>query len=158
MKDIVCQFTGQHLVPCSPEDAEQLSAEYKRNQLVRCKTTRVSKVMEPSVVQLNLLMACFGLVVENSRCPSTSTKERAKLACKVDIDYLDYSMMIVKPDGRVIVPPKSFSFQDLQDMNRLNVIQRAFDWCADQIGVTVEKLIEEAQAKMQRRGPERVAA
>ena len=150
MKDIVCQFTGLHLVPCSPEDAGQLSEEYKRNQLVRCKTTRVSKVLEPSVVQLGLLMACFSLVVENSRGPATSTKDRAKLACKVDIDYLDYSMMIVKPDGRVIVPPKSFSFQELQDMERLNVMQRAFDWCAEQLEITVDEMVAEAKLRMRR--------
>ena len=150
MKDIVCQYRQGVLYPFSADGQDDLAAEYKANQLVRCKTTRVSKVLEPSVVQLGLLMACFSLVVENSRGPATSTKDRAKLACKVDIDYLDYSMMIVKPDGRVIVPPKSFSFQELQDMERLNVMQRAFDWCAEQLEITVDEMVAEAKLRMRR--------
>lgn len=156
MKDIVCQFTGLHLAPCSPEDAGQLSEEYKRNQLVRCKTTRVSKVMEPSIRQNNLLHACFDLVANNAPTPTLDTKEKAKFACKVALDYRHLDRVAVRQDGTVVFEYKSFSFENLQDMERLRVFDRAFDWCSDQIGVTVDELVRAAQAKMHRRGTERM--
>ena len=151
MKDTICQYTGALLTPYSESDAEALASEFKRNQLVRCKVTRVSKSMEPSVEQNNLLHACFALVAENATTPALDTKEKAKFACKVALDFRYHDRVAVRPDGTVVFEYRSFSFDALQDMERLNVFQRAFEWCADHIGVTIEELIRESKSRMQRR-------
>lgn len=147
MKDVTCQYKG-NLYPYSEEDAEELAAEFKFNQLVRCRVTKISKVLEPSVLQNNLLHKCFELVGENSRNPNIKNKDQAKFACKVALDFRHKDRVAVRPDGTVVFEYRSFSFDALKDMERLNIFELAFAWCALELETDVDTLIENAKERM----------
>lgn len=147
MKQITCQFDGQRLTPFGENDLHELDQEYKRNQLVTCRTTRIGKGMEPSILQHGLLFACFKLVADNRDYRSL---EHAKEACKVAIDFRDLGIVIVRPDGGVQFRYRSYSFKTLFGKERDQVMEKSFQWCADELGLTVEQLVEEAKLRMGR--------
>ena len=151
MKEVICQFK-KILHPHSENDLELLEKEFKFNQLVRCKVYKIKPVLEPSVIQNNLLHACFTLVGDNSEDPALNSAAKAKFACKVALDFRHQDRIAVRPDGTVVFEYRSFSFQNLEDMERLKIIERAFEWCADVLGLTVDQLIEEAQKRMLSKG------
>lgn len=152
MKEITAQFNNIALFPYSEEDLEQIRSEYKANQLVTCRITRISKDLEPSIEQSNLLHACFKLVSENSDSPQHRTPAMVKLACKIGIDFRDSSVVFVRPDGGVQLEYRSFAFKKLRGKERDVVIEKAFNWCADQLGISVEEMVAEAKSRMFRRG------
>jgi hypothetical protein len=151
MKEAILQWDGAVMVPVSIEDREAIEEEFKRNQTVTGRFTRIGKDFLPSIEQSNLLHACFALVSENSDNPQHRTKETTKTACKIGIDFRDPSMVMVRPDGGVQFFYRSFSFKKLLGKERDVVMDRAFHWCADVLGVTVSELVAEAQSKMHRR-------
>ena len=146
MVDIICQFTGVALSPFSEEDLESLHREYKKNEKVRVKCTRVSKAIEPSVTQNGLLHKVFEVVAENSDDPKLNTKEKVKFNCKVALDYRHQDRVAVAPDGSIVFEYRSFSFDELKHMERVNLFDRAFQWSADCLGLTVDELVKEAKA------------
>lgn len=148
MKEIITQIKNGIPYPSSDEDLDTIAGEYKNNQLVRCQTYAVSKAMEPSVRQNNLLHACFELVADNSPDPKLKTKAGVKFATKVALDYRHEDRIAVRPDGTIQFEYRSFSFKELKNMERLNIFDRAFDFLADIMGITVEQLITEAQKRM----------
>lgn len=151
MKEATCQFDGKVMIPLSPEDLEEIGKEYKKNQLVTGRFTRVGKADIPSIEQGNTLHACFALVSDNSKNPQHRTKQTTKMACKIGIDFRDMSMVMVRPDGGVQFFYRSFSHKGLPaGMEREQVIQKAFDWCAGVLGITVDEMITEAKSKMLR--------
>ena len=150
MKEVVCQYKV-NLMPQSEEDAEALADEFKLNQLVRCKVYKIDPVLEPSILQNNLLHKCFELVAENSDHPNLNSKAKVKFACKVGIDFRYQDRVAVRPDGTVVFEYRSFSFKELRDMERLHVFELAFAWCALQLGLTVDELIAEAKARMKQK-------
>lgn len=151
MKEAVCQFDGRVMVPISPEDLESLKEEFKRNQLITGRFTKIGKGSEPSIVQGNLLHACFALVSDNSDNPQHRTKQSTKMACKIGIDFRDPSLVFVRPDGMVQFSYRSFSHKTLRGKERDEVIDKAFFWCADVVGMTVDEMVAEAQKRMLRR-------
>lgn len=151
MKEAICQFDGRAMVPVSPEDLEALGQEFKRNQLTTGRFTKIGKGMEPSIIQGNLLHACFSLVTDSSSNPQHRTKKATKMACKIGIDFRDPSLVFVRPDGMVQFSYRSFSHKALQGIEREEVIQKAFNWCAEALGITVDELIAEAKKRMQQR-------
>ena len=150
MKEIIAQYRSGILYPSSFEDSETLSANYRQNQLVKCKTYHVTKEMEPSVIQNNLMHACFKLVADNH--PQLKTKEQVKFNVKVALHFVHEDRVAVRKDGTVQFEYRSFSFKELRNMERLRVFDRAFEYCADLLGITVEELVREAKAQMGRRG------
>lgn len=152
MKELITQWTGKVLIPFSEEALDALRSEYKVNQLVTCRTTKLSKDLEPSLEQQGTLYACFKLVSENSDLPQHRTPKLTKLACKVGIDFRDSSVVFVRPDGGVQLEYRSFNFRDLRGKEREVVMDKAFNWLAEQMGVTVEVMVAEAKSRMQRRG------
>lgn len=149
MEDLIAQFTGDGLAPYSEEDLEKLTEAYRRNQLVRCRITKVGAALMPSVEQNNTLHKCFELVADNT---DHRSKAHAKEACKIDIDYRDMGFVMVRPDGGIQFRYRSFSFTDLPaGRERDRVMDQAFHWCADQLGLTVEDMVEEAKSRMMRR-------
>ena len=150
MKECVFQYK-QNLIPQSEEDLELLASEFKFNQLVRAKVYKINPLVEPSVVQNNLLHACFKLVADNSDDPNMNTKAKVKFACKVALDFRYQDRVAVRPDGTVVFEYRSFKFSDLQDMERLKIFERSFDWLAEVAGVDKETMITEAQSLMHRR-------
>lgn len=151
MIDIILQHKKNGLDFHSPEDREQAKNEYKHNELVRCKCTRLSKAMIPSVVQNNLLHAVFQLVADNTDDAKLNTKEKVKFACKVALDFRHQDRVAIAPDGSIVFEYRSFNMDELKNMERLNIFQRGFDWCADTLGCTVDELVAMAQDRMQRR-------
>ena len=150
MKEIIAQYRSGILYPSSFEDSETLSANYRQNQLVKCKTYHVTKEMEPSVIQNNLMHACFKLVADNH--PQLKTKEQVKFNVKIALHFVHEDRVAVRKDGTVQFEYRSFSFKELRNMERLRVFDRAFEYCADLLGITVEELVREAKAQMGRRG------
>jgi hypothetical protein len=150
MKEAICQFK-RSLDPASEEDLEALCEEFKFNQMVRVKVYKIDPLIEPSVKQNNLMHKCFELVADNSENPMTKTKQGAKFACKMALQFWHDDRVYIMPSGAVVFEPRSFSFKNLLDMERLRIFERAFEWCADQLGLTVDQLIEEAKKKM--KGP-----
>jgi hypothetical protein len=146
MIDIFCQIKNFCLIPNGPEDADKVAEEYTANQLVRCKVTLVSKALEPSIEQNNLLHKCFELVADNSA--EFESKDAAKFRCKVGIDYRHKDRVAVTPGGKVVCEYRSFSFGSLHGKERLTVVDQAFEWCAADIGLTVEEMVEEAKNRM----------
>ena len=150
MKEIIAQLKNGCLWPSSFADQETLQEDYKPNQLIRCQTYAVSKGMEPSVIQNNTLHACFALVAENH--PQLKTKEQVKFRVKVALHFVHEDRVAVRKDGTVQFEYRSFSFKELKNMERLRIFDRAFEYCADLLGISVEELIREAKARMKRPG------
>ena len=150
MKELITQFTGQILEPQSPEDLKTLQGEYKRNQLVRIKTYAIGAQWEPSLEQSNLMHACFKLVADSTDNPRLQTKEQVKFACKVALHFVYEDRIAVQPNGMITFEYRSFGFKELKRMERLNIVQRAFEWMADILGITVDELVAEAKSRMKR--------
>lgn len=151
MKEAIMQFDGKVMIPHSPEDLEEIGKEYKKNQLVTGRFTRVGKADIPSIEQGNTLHSCFQLFADNNDNPMLQTKKAVKAACKIGIDYRDMSMVIVRPDGGIQFFYRSFSHKSLPaGREREEVIQKAFDWLAAGMGITVDEMIAEAKSRMVR--------
>lgn len=146
MQEIISQIRNGIPYPSSDEDRQVLLDNFKPNQLVRCKLYSVTKTMEPSVIANNLLHACINLVADNH--PKYTTPDMVKFQVKVGIHYVDEKMVAVRPDGTVQFYYRSFGFKELKNMERLLVFDRAFDYLAGMIGITVDELIREAKGKM----------
>lgn len=148
MKEITCQYRNKVLVPFGEYDQYELSDEYKTNQLVKVKVTKIGKGMEPSIEANNLLHACFAEVLENREFKSFA---HVKEACKIDIDFRDMGYAVVRPDGGIQFKYRSYSFKSLPaGPERDRVINQSLDWCADQLGLGVDEMIEEVKSKMNR--------
>ena len=152
MIETILQFTGNGFLPSGTKDLDTMKEHLKVNQLVRGKLYRVSKALEPSVKQNNLLHACFDVVADNAPLQRFNTKNKVKFACKVALDYRYQDRIAVAADGTVMFEYRSFGFDDLKDMERLNVFQRGFEFCAEVLGITVEELAAEAKSRMKRHG------
>ena len=146
MQELICQIRNKALHPSGPEDQDSLDSAYYPNQLVRCKTYAISKVIEPSVIQNNLLHACMKLVADNSK--KNKTLAQVKFDVKVALHFVYEDRIAVRPDGTVQFEYRSFCFAELKNMERLNIFERAFDYLAAVLGITVEKLVEEAKKRM----------
>lgn len=155
MIDIVCQVDHNgSLAHCSEEGATEIFTEYKRNQLVRCRITKLNKEFEPSIAQNNLLHACFKLIAgqaDNTTPSHMRTTENVKMSCKIGIDFRDNSVVFVRPDGMVQFQYRSFRFDKLRGVERERVMQQAFEWCAEALGLTVDEMVAEAKSRMYRR-------
>ncbi|MDF1594238.1 MAG: hypothetical protein P1P89_22230 [Desulfobacterales bacterium] len=155
--DVIGQFDGKHSIVFMPEESESLQAEYKANQLVRCKTTRQGQAIGKVLEQSNLLHACFKLVAENSGDTNHATIDAVKMACKIDIDFRDPRYCFVRPDGGVQLAYRSFSIYGpnaLKGAERDATVKKAFNWAAERLGVTVDRLVEVAQERMAQRSAE----
>lgn len=152
--DEVGRFDGKESIIFMPEQAEILRAEYKKNQPVRCKTTRQGEAVGKVLEQSNLLHACLKLVSVNSKNPNHASPASTKMSCKIGIDFRDPRFCFVRPDGGVQLAYRSFRLTGpdaLKGAERDVVIQKAFQWCAEDLGVDVDALIDMAKEKMQKR-------
>jgi len=138
VKEIIFQKKNGNPVPFSEED-KALWAEYKENRLISCKTTGIRK--QRSYEQLKLIMKLFRVVASNTDNVGWNTKEKVQLQAKLAIGYLDTNNAVVKPDGTVHIPTRSFSYKDLKHMEACNVFDRVIEVLAKFLGITVEELI-----------------
>jgi hypothetical protein len=149
MEETIAQFNGKSMDPSSPEDLEKWTNAYKRNQLVKCRTYAINKVLEPSLIQNNLLHACMQLVADNH--PQLNTLAKVKFNVKVELNFVHEDRIAVRKDGTVQFEYRSFNFEELKNMERLRIFERAFDHLADLLGIEVKELIAQAKAKMEKR-------
>ena len=149
MKEGYAQFKKEGLIFMSADDHDTMSEAFKYNQPVHYKAYKVGKGMEPSLEQNGLLFACFKLVLKNNDKPHMQTMEGVKEACKVGIDFRDPGFVMVRPDGGIQFRYRSFSFKDLPaGRERDRVMQKAFEWSADELGLTIEAMVKEAKSRM----------
>jgi hypothetical protein len=145
MKELITQYTGKGF-NIRDEYLETASNEYKINELVKVKTFHVGAKKEPSVEQNGLMHACFKLVADNTE--RFQNLEQVKFAFKVDIHFVHEDRVHVDKKGMVHFEYRSFGFAELGHMERCNVFERGFDWCASVLSITKEQLIKEAKSRM----------
>jgi hypothetical protein len=149
MVDILCQIKSLCLVPAGPDNTEKIAENYYDNQPVRVKITVAGKELQASQEQNNLLHACLELVA-NGPTP-WADMDHAKFACKMGIGFVDRKSFVYTPKGDIVFKPRSFAFNALKGKERLEVMEKAFLWCADQLGMTVEDMVKEAKSNMRNR-------
>jgi hypothetical protein len=88
------------------------------------------------------------VLAENSRESNIYDIETAKYACKVGIHFIDPRFIAVSPNGTVQFRYRSFSFDSLKGKERLQVVDRALEFIADKLGITVDELVAEAKSRM----------
>jgi len=150
MKKIVAQLKPGYLVP-TEEYQDTLYEQFKVNQLIVLRATRLNSEYEPSIEQNGLLHACFKLVSDNSEALHLQTPEHVKLSCKLGIGFVDPKVVIVRPDGGVQLLPRSFAFDKLRGKERNSIIEKAFEWLAETLGLTIDEMVAEAKQRMQGR-------
>jgi len=149
--DVVGKFDGKESIIFMPEQAEDLKKSYKKNQPVRCKTTRQGEAIGKVLEQSNLLHACFKFVVDNSKNPNHANMDAVKMSCKIDIDFRDIRFCFVRPDGGVQLAYRSLALSGpdaLKGAERDSVVQKAFGWCAEVIGCEVDEMVASAKEMM----------
>jgi len=140
------EATGQFIDNIIKLDENNFHDEFKKFQPVKIKVYSIGAQRARSLPQLNTLMACFQLLVDNS--DDYLSKEHAKFACKVAIDYRYHDRVGVQPDGTMVFEYRSFSFKSLKHMEANNVFDKAFEWIAGNLGLSVDELVAEAQSRM----------
>jgi hypothetical protein len=156
MKEGYCQLKKEGWIFMSSDVHDVFTEGFKYNQIANIKAYKIGKGMEPSIDQHNTLFACFDLVLENNDKSYMQTIEGVKEACKVGIDFRDPGFVMVRPDGGIQFKYRSFSFKELPaGRERDIVMQKAFEWCADQLGIHgdsketgVDKMVKIAKSKM----------
>ena len=102
-----------------------------------------------SIEQNNLYWACLQLLVENRGDISYSTKEKAHTQVRWGCKYIDMESVTHFPDGKLYFELDSVSFSKANQKKVNEYYNRAFDFMAEALGITVEELIMEAQSRMQ---------
>lgn len=149
MIDTLAQYRGSGVyVAMHESDADLADSEYKRNQPVRLRVTTATPTYAASKEQDGLVHACFKLVSDSSDNANHRTPSLVKMACKICIDFRDTSTVMLRPDGQVQLFYRSFAHDKLKGRERNEWIQRAIEWCADTIGLTVDELVAEAKSRM----------
>lgn len=147
MKELVAKYFNDtfHVLEASKDIARD---EFKNHQHVRLKAYSIGPQKQRSVEQLNLLMACCQLVADNMDNERFNTKEKVKFACKVHCHFVDENVVAVSPTGGIQFKYRSFSFSELKHMEACNIFEKCFEYMADLLGISKDKLISEAKARM----------
>lgn len=146
MVDIFCQFKKGCYVPCDEENQKISYQNHFENRIYRHKITTVGPETEASVIQNNLMHKCFELLADMS--PDFITKEHVKFCCKVGIDFRHKDRIAKTPGGKIVAEYRSFSFKELHGKERLIVVNKAFNWMAEETGKTVDELVALAKENM----------
>ncbi len=126
--------------PYSQEDREALKI-YKPNQILRAKISGIKK--ERSVPQLRMLHACLRTVAQNTNDPQWDDVEKVKIQLKHLLHF--YKSTVVLPDGSIHFQLDSFAFANLEQIDMNKICDRSFPILAKKIGITVDKLLENAE-------------
>jgi hypothetical protein len=120
----------------SVEDVEKLK-EFKPHQLLRAKLYGVKKPR--SYNQLKLYWACCNAVAENLE---EYTKEDVDFEVRTELRFIKHFKLV---KGITYVELRSISYAELSHIEACNFFDRAFPIMAKMIGVTTEKLLENAE-------------
>lgn len=141
MIEIALQLTPDGTIkPFSKEDSEALKI-FKPYQILRAKLSGIKK--ERSVPQLRMLHACLRTVAENTEDIQWNDPVKVKIQLKHLLHF--YKSTIVLPDGSIHFELDSFSFANLNQIEANKVFDRAWPILAKKIGITVDKLLENAE-------------
>ena len=142
MIEIALQWRGIAFSPFSEEDLQKCK-EFKANQIIRAKIQGVQKPR--SYIQLKMFHAILRTVASNARHPNWNTPEKAKFSLKVALNYVNEGIVAVDKQGTVHFSYRSFEYADLPHMEACNVFDRSWPILAKVLGVTVDKLLENAE-------------
>ena len=142
MNEIAFQITRAGIKPFSVEDMEKLK-EYKPNQVLRAKVTGAKK--QRSYEQLKLFWAGCKIVAENTDHPYWSTKEKVAEQVKQAVKFFDYEKIIVTPNGDVVIPTRSISYENLGHMEACRFFDQAFEIMSEFIGVDIKTFTNEVR-------------
>ena len=121
----------------SKEDYEKLR-EFRPNQILRAKLSGIKK--QRSYQQLKLYWACCNTVAANLE---GWTKEDVDFEVRTKLKFIKQFKIV---DGITYVELRSISFAELPHIEACNFFDRAFPIMAKMIGVTTDKLLENAEA------------
>ena len=142
MIEIALQKQGYAFVPFDQEDLDKCK-EFKEYQIVRAKISGVKKPR--SYLQLKMFHGVLRTVAQNARHPNWNTVDKAKFSLKVALHYVDEGVTAVDRHGTVHFSYRSFGYADLPHMEACNVLERSWPILAKVLGVTVDKLLENAE-------------
>ena len=142
MIEVALQWSGNNFYPLDDEDYEK-SKEFKTNQIVKAKISGVKKPR--SYLQLKMFHGVLRTCANNARHPNWNTVDKAKFSLKVALHYVDEGVTAVDRHGTVHFSYRSFGYADLPHMEACNVFERSWPILAKVLGVTVDKLLENAE-------------
>lgn len=146
MKELAMQKSSRGFwVPYSLDD-QDISSEFKPNQICRVKVYGFKK--ERSLPQLNTFWACCQLVADNTEDQNWITREKVAMQVKVNLQFVDLNRSIVDSHGVFHSFYRSIAIKNLPHMESCRFFDRAFEVLAKKLGITVDKLIEEAKLRM----------
>jgi hypothetical protein len=141
MQEIFVQRKQNKLWPISMGDEEKIK-KFPMDKVLRAEVYGVSKPR--SVRQLNMYFATCEVVANNTRDIHWNTKEKVSFQCKVALNFINKNESIVDPQGNVHFQYRSISFKELPHIEACSYFDRAWEIMALKLGVTVDKLLENA--------------
>lgn len=141
MIEVALQYRDNAFYPYSQEDLEA-SKEFRDNQIIKARLTGVKK--ERSYKQLKMFHGVLRTVAENARHPNWNSLPKAKFSLKVALNYVNEGVVAVDRQGTVHFSYRSFGYADLPHMEACNVFDRSWPILAKVLGITEEKLLENA--------------
>lgn len=122
----------------SEEDAESIG-EFPIGKILRAK---ISGALKPrSYEQLKLYHAMCRTVADNTDDPNWNTPQKVDFQVKVACRLIDEFIVV---NGVTHLVPGSVSYAKMKHLEACNFFDRAFDEMAKHLGVTRDKLLENA--------------
>ena len=91
-----------------------------------------------------MFWACCRTVAENTNDPHWNSADKVAKQIKVGLQFVDMQKTIVDPQGNVHFHYRSIAFRNLGHMEACRFFERAWPIMAKKIGVTEEKLLQNA--------------
>ena len=142
MIELDLQWSGSFFAPFDDEDLLSCK-EFKPNQIVRAKISGIKKPR--SLLQFRMFHGVLRTCANNARHPNWNTVDKAKFSLKVALHYVDEGVTAVDRHGTVHFSYRSFGYAALPHMEACNVFERSWPILAKVLGVTVDKLLENAE-------------
>jgi hypothetical protein len=140
MKEIAIQLMPDGMFrPFSQEDKD-VTREFKPFQVFKTKLTGTRK--KRSYEQLKLFFACCQTVADNTDDPQWSDKYKVAFQVKVGLHFVNPNVVAVRPDGQVVFEYRSISYKSLAHMEACNFFNRALEFLAKKLNITVDELVE----------------
>jgi hypothetical protein len=141
MQEIFVQRKQNKLWPISMGDEEKIK-EFPTDKVLRAQVYGVRKPR--SVAQINMYFATCQCVSDNTDDPQWNTKEKVDFQCRVATNFVNLKETIVDPQGNVHFKYRSIAFKNLPHIEACSYFDRAWEIMALKLGVTVDKLLENA--------------
>ena len=124
----------------SVEDEEAIG-EFPTGKILRAKIT--GALHPRSYEQLQTYHCACRTTAENSLDPNWNTPKKVDFQVKVACRLIDSFLVI---DGVTQIIPGSVSYAKMKHLQACNFFEQAFQEMADHLGITVDKLLENAKS------------